>query len=128
MNIKRILAFIIDFIITAIINNIPFWILIMIPLIRGDRLPNSSIILRAIVSTLIAFLYLLLRDLPKSGSVGKMIMKLKIVDSETKEPASIGKRLLRNITWLLSWVDIIVYLAAKKRIGDMIAKTDVVEK
>ncbi|MBO4318850.1 MAG: RDD family protein [Treponema sp.] len=128
MNTKRILAFIIDFIITAIINNIPFWIMIMIPLIRGDRLPNSSIILRAIVSTLIAFLYLLLRDLPKSGSVGKMIMKLKIVDSETKEPASIGKRLLRNITWLLSWIDIIVYLAAKKRIGDMIAKTDVVEK
>lgn len=128
MNTKRILAFIIDFIITAIINNIPFWIMIMIPLIRGDRLPNSSIILRAIVSTLIAFLYLLLRDLPKSGSIGKMIMKLKIVDSETKEPASIGKRLLRNITWLLSWIDIIVYLAAKKRIGDMIAKTDVVEK
>ncbi|MBP5451482.1 MAG: RDD family protein [Treponema sp.] len=128
MNVKRILAFIIDFVITAIINNIPFWNLIMIPLLRGHRLPSSSIILRAIISTLIAFLYLLLRDLPKNGSVGKMIMKLKIVDTETKEPASIGKRFLRNITWLLSWIDIIVYLAAKKRIGDMLAKTDVIEK
>lgn len=128
MNVKRFLAFIIDFVITAIINNIPFWILIMIPLLRGHRLPSSSIILRAMLSTLIAFIYLLLRDLPKNGSVGKMIMKLKVVDAKTKGPASMGKRLLRNVTWFLSWIEIIVYLAAKKRIGDMLAKTDVVEK
>ena len=128
MNVKRFLAFIIDFVITAIINNIPFWILIMIPLLRGHSLPSSSIILRAMLSTLIAFLYLLLRDLPKNGSVGKMVMKLKVVDVKTKEPASMGKRLLRNVTWFLSWIEIIVYLAAKKRIGDMLAKTDVVEK
>lgn len=128
MNVKRFLAFIIDFVITAIINNIPFWILIMIPLLRGHRLPSSSIIIRAMLSTLIAFLYLLLRDLPKNGSVGKMVMKLKVVDAKTKEPASIGKRLLRNVTWFLSWIEIIVYIAAKKRIGDMLAKTDVIEK
>ena len=128
MSIKRILAFLIDFVITAIINNIPFWILIMIPLLRGDRLPSTSIILRALLSTFIAFLYLLLRDLPKNGSIGKMVMKLKVVDVRTKEPASIGKRILRNVTWIISWVDIIVYLAAKKRIGDMLAKTDVIEK
>ena len=128
MNVKRFLAFIIDFVITAIINNIPFWILIMIPLLRGHRLPSSRIIIRAMLSTLIAFLYLLLRDLPKNGSVGKMVMKLKVVDAKTKEPASIGKRLLRNVTWFLSWIEIIVYIAAKKRIGDMLAKTDVIEK
>ena len=54
-------------------------------------------------------------------------MKLKIIDSETKENASTGKRILRNITWIISWIEFLVYLAAKKRLGDMLAKTDVVE-
>ena len=90
--------------------------------------PPDNIILRAIFSTSFAYLYLILRDLPKSGSIGKMVMKLKIIDAETKEPASIGKRFLRNVPIIFTWVEIIIFLFAKSRLGDMISKTDVVQK
>jgi len=125
MESKRIGAFLIDFIITAMIMNIPFWILVMYPTIKGQQ--PSDVILRTLISTLIAFLYLILRDLPSKGSIGKRILKLKIINSETKKLATIKQRFLRNITWLLNWIEIIAYIITKKRIGDRIAKTEVVE-
>ena len=125
MESKRIGAFLIDFIITAMIMNIPFWILVMYPTIKGQQ--PSDVILRTLISTLIAFLYLILRDLPSKGSIGKRILKLKIINSETKELATSKQRFLRNITWLLNWIEIIAYIITKKRIGDRIAKTEVVE-
>ena len=126
MNSKRIGAFFVDLIITAMIMNIPFWLLVMYPTIKGNQ--PSDIILRTLLSTFIAFIYLILRDLPNKGSVGKRIFKLKIINSETKELASVSQRLLRNIPLLLNWIEIIIYIVSKKRIGDRIAKTDVVEK
>ena len=43
MNSKRIVAFIIDFIITAMIMNIPFWILVMYPtIIEGKHWKKST--------------------------------------------------------------------------------------
>ena len=95
MNSKRIGAFFVDLIITAMIMNIPFWLLVMYPTIKGNQ--PSDIILRTLLSTFIAFIYLILRDLPNKGSVGKRIFKLKIINSETKELASVSQRLLRNI-------------------------------
>ena len=71
MNSKRIVAFIIDFIITAMIMNIPFRILVMYPTIKGNQ--PSDIIVRTLISTLLAFSYLILRDLPKKGSIGKRL-------------------------------------------------------
>ncbi|EMB44853.1 RDD family protein [Treponema denticola] len=125
MESKRIGAFLIDFIITAMIMNIPFWILVMYPTIKGQQ--PSDVILRTLISTLIAFLYLILRDLPSKGSIGKRILKLKIINSETKKLTTSKQRFLRNITWLLNWIEIIAYIITKKRIGDRIAKTEVVE-
>lgn len=128
MNMKRILSFIIDFVIIAIIYEIPFVILVLVPSIQGKFTSVQAIFIRILISTFVAYLLMVFKDIFKDGSVGKKIMKLTIVDSGTKKPASIGKRILRNVTWFLSWIEIIVYLAAKKRIGDMLAKTDVVEK
>ena len=126
MNSKRIVAFIIDFIITAMIMNIPFWILVMYPTIKGKQ--PSDIIARTLISTLLAFSYLILRDLPKKGSIGKRVLKLKIIDSRTKELATRNQRFLRNITWLLNWIEIIVFLASGKRLGDRLAKTEIAER
>lgn len=100
MDSKRIGAFFVDFIITAIIMEIPFMILVMYPTIKGQQ--PSDVVLRALISTLIAWLYLILRDLPKNGSIGKRIFKLKIIDSKTKEAASLKQRFLRNIPLLLN--------------------------
>lgn len=127
MNFKRIGAFFVDWIVTAVIMEIPFMGLVMIPIITGN--PPENIVLRAFLSTLIASLYLIFRDLPKNGSIGKRVFKLQIINSETKESATIGQRILRNIPILLSWIEVIVFIASNgKRIGDRIAKTDVILK
>ncbi len=126
MNSKRVGAFFVDFIIAAVIMEIPFFVLVIFPLIKGNS--PSGIVARALVSTLIAFIYLLLRDLPEKCSAGKQIFKLKVIDSETKKPATAKQRLLRNIPLLLNWIEIIVFLVSSRRIGDRIAKTDVVER
>ena len=126
MDSKRIGAFFVDFIITAIIMDIPFMILVILPLVKGQQ--PSDVILRTLISTLIAFLYLVLRDLPKNGSIGKRIFKLKIIDSKTKEAATLNQRFLRNIPLLLNWIEIITFVCSGKRIGDRLAKTDVVQK
>ena len=125
MNSKRIGAFFIDFIIIALIYDIPFIIFVMLPMLQGNNISNV-IMPRTFLCVFFAFILLVFKDVFKNGSLGKKIMKLKIIDSETKENASFGKRILRNITWILSWIEIIVYLASNKRIGDRLAKTDVV--
>ena len=129
MDSKRLGAFIIDFIITALINNIPFFFLIILPSMQGNgpQAPDE-LMSRALIASMIAMLYLVFRDLPIGGSIGKMIMKLKVVDAETKTPVSAGRRILRNVTWLLSWIEIFAFLITKKRLGDRIAKTDVIAK
>lgn len=128
MESKRIGAFIIDFIIITLIYEIPFCILVMIPIIQGKTQSVDTILLRSFISTFICYILFVFKDVFKDGSIGKKVMKLIIIDSETKEPASLGKRILRNVTWLLSWVEMIVYLVSRKRIGDMLAKTDVAQK
>ena len=128
MESKRIGAFVIDFIIIALIYDIPFFILVMFPILQGNALAGNAIMTRTFISTFIAYILLVFKDIFKDGSIGKKIMKLKIIDSETKEPAPLGKRILRNVTWFLSWIEIIVYFVTYKRIGDRLAKTDVVLK
>ena len=91
---------------------------------------NSGIkqIERALYCTLFALLLLIFKDIFKNGSIGKRIMKLEIVDSKTKEKALLTKRILRNVTWVLSFIEVIFLIASDKRIGDRIAGTEVLEK
>lgn len=128
MNTNRFLAFLIDFLITATIHLIPFSLLVMLPMFQGEAVKGPDVMLKTLCSSLIAMLYLVFRDIPSGGSIGKRIMKLKIVDSDTKAPVSVGRRFLRNITWLLNWIEIFAYLITQKRIGDRIARTDVISK
>ncbi len=129
MDSKRLGAFIIDLVITALINNIPFFFLVIQPSLQGnDPKDPAELMSRAFIASLIAMLYLVFRDLPSSGSIGKMIMRLKVVDAETKAPVSAGRRILRNIPWLLNWIEIFAFIITRKRIGDRIAKTDVITK
>lgn len=129
MDSKRLVAIIIDFVIAALINNIPFFFLIILPTMQGNGPKEpAELMSRALISSMIAMLYLIFRDLPSGGSIGKMIMKLKVVDAETKAPVSAGRRILRNVTWLLNWIEIFTSLITQKRIGDRIAKTDVIAK
>lgn len=129
MDSKRFAAISIDLVITALINNIPFFFLVVQPSMQGnDPKDPAELMSRAFIASLIAILYLVFRDLPSGGSIGKMIMRLKVVDAETKAPVSAGRRILRNIPWLLNWVEIFAFIITRKRIGDRIAKTGVIAK
>lgn len=129
MDSKRLAAILIDLVITALINNIPFFFLIILPSMKDNGLKDpTELMSRALIASMIAMLYLIFRDLPSGGSIGKMVMKLKVVDAETKAPVSAGRRILRNIPWLLNWIEIFAFIITRKRIGDRIAKTDVIAK
>ena len=89
MDSKRFTAFFIDFLITAMINNIPFMILIILPSMQGGApMSPQDTMIRALLSSLIAMLYLVFRDLPSCGSIGKMAMKLKCQQSQGSPPAA----------------------------------------
>lgn len=90
MKSKKICAFVIDFIITALIMEIPFFILVIFPVIQGNN--PSNIILKTLLSTLIAFQYLVFSDMPKNGSIGKRILKIKVIDGTSKEVPSLKQR------------------------------------
>ena len=129
MDSKRLAAILIDLVITALINNIPFFFLIILPSMKDNGLKDpTELMSRALIASMIAMLYLIFRDLPSGGSIGKMVMKLKVVDAETKVPVSAGRRILRNVPWLLNWIEIFAFIITRKRIGDRIAKTDVIAK
>jgi uncharacterized RDD family membrane protein YckC len=77
-----------------------------------------------------AFLgYILLSDaLPNGQSIGKMALKIAVVDKKTNKPCTIWKSLFRNITLVfLGFIDwLFIFGRNRQRLGDMIAGTVVV--
>ncbi|WP_407443864.1 RDD family protein [Fibrobacter sp.] len=127
MSNKRFAALVIDLIITAAISNIPFFYFVISNIGQNADNPQNQFI-EALASSMIALLYMVFRDLPQKGSIGKRILKLEIIDSKTKEKATTKQRLVRNLFWLLGGLEILVYIFRKERIGDTVAHTTVIEK
>ena len=123
---KRYVAGIIDFGIAALLQSLLMFVFIMIPLVAG-RLDSSEVIGLNIRITGISMLYLLLRDIFGKKSIGKYIQKLTIVDKVSGHEARFAFRLLRNVTWILGPIEVLVLLVSKQRLGDLLAKTNVVE-
>lgn len=75
-------------------------------------------------------LYCLFKDcLFGRRSLGKLIFGLSIQNAETGEKASFGSLILRNITYGIIQVEGIIVLVNKgKRLGDLIARTQVVRR
>ena len=108
---KRIVAFLIDVMFVALLS-------IVLGFVFSDNYRQYP--------AYIGFVVILIRDLmTPSGSIGKKILKLRLVNQNKNEP-NIGQKILRNITVFLWPIEGIVLLIAKKRIGDMIVRTDVI--
>ncbi|MBO5374141.1 MAG: RDD family protein [Clostridia bacterium] len=75
-------------------------------------------------------LYCLFKDcLFGRRSLGKLIFGLSIQNSETGRTASFGSLILRNITYVMVQIEgVIVFVNNGKRLGDTIAKTQVVRR
>lgn len=74
------------------------------------------------------FVLMLFKDI-FGRSLGKVLMKLKIESTEEGKKLSVWKRIFRNVTLLLGIIEAIVaYMNDGIRLGDLIAKTRVVEQ
>ena len=126
MNTKRIIAGVIDYIICCTIQTVLAGLFIIKPLIV-DGLWLDNLLIRTLIISYCSLSYMVFRDVLGEKSIGKIILKQRILDKDTNEKASFSKRLLRNITWLLGPIDIIVFLITKERLGDKIMRTKIIE-
>jgi uncharacterized RDD family membrane protein YckC len=129
MDNKRIYAGIIDFLIACVIQTILMGLFFIKPLLNntGD-INDYNIMIRMLIISYCSVIYLVIRDVIGKRSIGKRIFKLKIVNKCDNNETSFLRRLLRNITWLLSWIDIIAFFVLKERLGDKIFGTNVVKQ
>lgn len=98
-------------------------ILILIP---ANIQPET---LAALLSLLAFFSYCLFADSFGYGqSIGKRIIGIAVVDEKSGKPCTLGKSFVRNISLLLLGVLDVVLIFGKerKRLGDMLARTKVV--
>lgn len=127
--IRRFLAFVIDW-------NIMFGVAVALMLFGPGSNPEYFIYpsIKALASTgfLMGLVWLPLYSLFKDclfgkRSLGKLICGLMIQNSKTGEKASFGSLILRNVTYAIVQIEGIVVLVNNgKRLGDSIAKTQVV--
>jgi len=127
MNDKRVIAGVIDFIITSVIQSVLFSVFIVRPLLETGVDDLSVVFGRNLIITYCSLLFLIVRDVLGKKSIGKIIMKLKIINKNDGNESDFSKRLIRNLSWLLGPIDIIIFLITKERIGDKIAGTTVIE-
>jgi uncharacterized RDD family membrane protein YckC len=81
-----------------------------------------------LLACLCVFLFVF-RDVILLGrSIGKRILGLYVLDKKTMEPASVGKRIVRNLFFFAYLVDFFILLITKESIGDKIVRTVVVKK
>jgi len=108
---KRIKAFLIDYLITALIQS--GLMFLMMILIQKNILNINQTPLITLIITYLSITYLVFRDCIGSRSVGKKIMKLEIINSNNN-PASFKQRLIRNLTMYILPIVILVYLFTNK--------------
>jgi uncharacterized RDD family membrane protein YckC len=122
---KRIVAFIIDFILITFIAILAVFILL--PFISNETFQVTSQVNAYL--NLIFFAIPLFKDSFIKRSIGKRIMGLKIYNSNGI-PLKYWQVLLRNITLPIWIIEVIVFLSRKdkKRLGDLLARTYVSSK
>ncbi len=71
----------------------------------------------------------LIKDIPILG-IGKRIFSLEIYTEGTDDVATVGQRILRNITLPIWPIEVLVLLFSKsgKRLSDKLFKTEIREK
>jgi uncharacterized RDD family membrane protein YckC len=113
---KRLIAFIIDLLIIAVIIGIFFFI---------TQTFESQIIFLLLSALMLTLL--LCKDCINGQSFGKKIMKIQVVDNKTDRKVTNFQKIVRNVFVVFWIVDFFVlYFSKYKRIGDYVAKTKVI--
>ena len=109
---KRLIAAVIDF-------YIVIFIIIFSVLLIGIELDSWLLIAVGVV-------LLCLKDV-SGRSVGKKLLKLGLLDVDSERTPSLIKRVLRNISMVIWPVEVFLLLSKRRRIGDTLCHTRVVD-
>ena len=123
---KRILAFIIDIFILALLYMIIGIIPMYDDLILISEDLNKYFYIVFGMALLIITLAFIGKDAINGQSIGKRITKIKVVDDKGYI-ANIFKCIIRNITIYIWPIEALLVLLDKKKLGDRLAGTNVVE-
>lgn len=123
---KRVIAFMIDIAILMIV----YMLVSIIPFYDDYILDSSDLnkyyYLIYLICLLIITLAFVCKDMIAGQSIGKRIMKIKIVNENGNIPNKI-QIIIRSITFLIWPVEAFLVLMDKKRLGDRLARTNVIE-
>lgn len=116
---KRIVAFLIDHIIICVAFA-------MLGMVEVFVKTDFELFWKLYYIFLLAFMFIyFFKDVINGQSIGKRIMKIKVVDLNGNK-ASLFNLIIRNITILIWPVEALLLLLDKDRLGDILAKTKVV--
>ena len=116
MILKRLIAFLIDLLLIAIIVNMFFF---------ATQTVKSQLLVQFLSAMMVTML--LCKDCINGKSAGKKIMKIEIANEKEGEKVSAVSCVVRNIFVVLWIIEILVlFISKEKRIGDYVAKTKVV--
>ena len=116
---KRILAFLIDHLIIC-------FTFVLLGMVEMFVKTDFELFWKIYYIFLLAFMFIyFFKDVINGQSIGKRIMKIKVVDLNCNKP-SLFNLIIRNITILIWPVEAIFVLLDKERLGDRLAKTKVV--
>ena len=118
---RRVLSWIIDapvyacpaMVLATVLDNFEITLLEYISFIIMGVLMPLTFVLRDVIT--------------KGRSFGKRMFELNILDKSTNESASIKQKIVRNLFFLIYFIDGIVLLITGESIGDKVANTVVVK-
>ncbi len=112
---KRLVAFLIDLILVSLFGAVFQICIRYIGYVAG----------LALVS--IVFAVFFCRDIFTGRSLGRRICGLSVVDADSFHPVSEFRALVRNLFIVVWPIELVVLFLKKRRLGDIVTHTDVVE-
>ena len=124
LKLKRILAWIIDWILSGIPGVTYAWLFWEYTQTHGLRAVGVVLFVLFFLSYPTIFV---LRDVMLKGrSVAKRILGLQVIDVQTNALPSVSKLILRNLFFFLYPIEAFMLIATNQTLGDMATKTTVV--
>lgn len=124
LKLKRILAWIIDWILSGIPGVTYAWLFWEYTQTHGLRAVGVGLFVLFFLSYPTIFV---LRDVMLKGrSIAKRILGLQVIDVQTNALPSVSKLILRNLFFFLYPIEALMLLATNQTLGDMATKTTVV--
>ena len=120
---KRIIAFFIDFIPLGLLFNLLLSCIMLTTEKTMFELVDNGVYY--IILCLLGLLWCF-KDIFNGASIGKRVVKLRVVDENNKKPP-IYRLILRNLTAIIWPVEAFLLLSKYNKLGDKFAKTQVVE-